>query len=271
MTSVIEGGFPHSEIPDQSLFAAPRGLSQRTTSFIASQRQGIHRMPLRHLIALIINAHPSASIDWQSRSRIRTVSSIRLSVGYQTGRRIRKSADQSLFAAPHGLSQRTTSFIASQRQGIHRIPLRHLIALIIDAHRSAVAGSHLHRRSERHIDRKTSLLQMHPRTSRSSDVHCWYARRRPQFDRDRHDDRMHFLFTMSDNPQTRIAGRPASCSSTRQESLCGRRSAAGGARRDRTDDLLLAKQALSQLSYGPEPSAPSRACFEGLNGGPGKT
>jgi hypothetical protein len=27
----------------------------------------------------------------------------------------------------------------------------------------------------------------------------------------------------------------------------------GGANRDRTDDLLLAKQALSQLSYGPEP------------------
>jgi hypothetical protein len=27
--------------------------------------------------------------------------------------------------------------------------------------------------------------------------------------------------------------------------------AVGGARRDRTDDLLLAKQALSQLSYGP--------------------
>jgi hypothetical protein len=26
----------------------------------------------------------------------------------------------------------------------------------------------------------------------------------------------------------------------------------GGARRDRTDDLLLAKQALSQLSYGPQ-------------------
>ncbi len=27
-----------------------------------------------------------------------------------------------------------------------------------------------------------------------------------------------------------------------------------GANRDRTDDLLLAKQALSQLSYGPEPA-----------------
>jgi hypothetical protein len=31
----------------------------------------------------------------------------------------------------------------------------------------------------------------------------------------------------------------------------GRAIPAGGARRDRTDDLLLAKQALSQLSYGP--------------------
>jgi hypothetical protein len=29
----------------------------------------------------------------------------------------------------------------------------------------------------------------------------------------------------------------------------------GGARRDRTADLLLAKQALSRLSYGPEPLA----------------
>ena len=47
---------------------------------------------------------------------------------------IRKSADQSFFAAPHGLSQRSTSFIASQRQGIPRTPLRHLIALIINVH-----------------------------------------------------------------------------------------------------------------------------------------
>ena len=49
-------GFPIRKSTDQSLFAAPRDLSQRTTSFIASQHQGIHRMPLRHLIALIIDA-----------------------------------------------------------------------------------------------------------------------------------------------------------------------------------------------------------------------
>ena len=33
-----------------------------------------------------------------------------------------------------------------------------------------------------------------------------------------------------------------------------RRTASGGARRSRTDDILLAKQALYQLSYGPIPS-----------------
>ena len=41
---------------------------------------------------------------------------------------IRKSADQCLLAAPHSLSQRATSFIASQCQGIHEMPLRRLIA-----------------------------------------------------------------------------------------------------------------------------------------------
>jgi hypothetical protein len=52
--------------------------------------------------------------------------------GSKVGFPIRKSLDQSLFAAPQGLSQRTTSFIASQRQGIHQMLLRHLIALMID-------------------------------------------------------------------------------------------------------------------------------------------
>ena len=40
---------------------------------------------------------------------------------------IRKSADQSLFSAPHSLSQSTTSFIASYRQGIHQTPFLRLI------------------------------------------------------------------------------------------------------------------------------------------------
>ena len=45
----------------------------------------------------------------------------------------------------------------------------------------------------------------------------------------------------------------------------------GGARRDRTDDLLLAKQALSQLSYGPDCGCGSITKDARENrGGPGK-
>ena len=50
-------GFPIRKSWDQRLFAPSPSLSQRTTSFIASYRQGIHQMPLGHLIALISNAH----------------------------------------------------------------------------------------------------------------------------------------------------------------------------------------------------------------------
>ena len=57
--------------------------------------------------------------------------------GSEVGCPIRKSTDQSLFAAPHGLSQRITSFIACACQGIHQLPLRHLIVLIANAHGSS--------------------------------------------------------------------------------------------------------------------------------------
>jgi hypothetical protein len=50
----LELGCPIRKFPDQSLFAAPRNLSQRTTSFIASQRQGIRQIPFWHLIMLEI-------------------------------------------------------------------------------------------------------------------------------------------------------------------------------------------------------------------------
>ena len=74
---VSKVGFPIRKSADQSFFAAPRGLSQRSTSFIASQRQGIHRMPLGHLIALIINAHINAhSARQRSRSSVHANGSI---------------------------------------------------------------------------------------------------------------------------------------------------------------------------------------------------
>ena len=58
----------------------------------------------------------------------------------RSGFPIRKSTDQSLLTAPHGLSQRATSFIASQCQGIHQMPLRHLIVLITTMHHKCGHG-----------------------------------------------------------------------------------------------------------------------------------
>ena len=46
---------------------------------------------------------------------------------YQVGFPIQRSMDQSLFSAPHGLSQSITSFIASYCQGIHQTPFSRLI------------------------------------------------------------------------------------------------------------------------------------------------
>ena len=59
------------------------------------------------------------------------------------------------------------------------------------------------------------------------------------------------LFTMSKTLEPHRAGAMGSrLRCPRHRNLMDEPDA-GGARRDRTDDLLLAKQALSQLSYGP--------------------
>ena len=61
--------------------------------------------------------------------------------------------------------------------------------------------------------------------------------------------RTNLLFTMSDSTRS-----TAKCSQREFVSCAdatGNQNKIGGARRDRTDDLMLAKHALSQLSYGP--------------------
>ena len=64
-------------------------------------------------------------------------------------------------------------------------------------------------------------------------------------------DRMCFLFTMLDNPPDLLKEKiSAKLVSFKDDLLVGNQPS-GGARRDRTDDLMLAKHALSQLSYGP--------------------
>ena len=64
-------GFPIRRFTDQSLFAAPRDLSQRTTSFIASQRQGIRQTPFWHLIALIAKTPLSTTPEQEDSEQMR--------------------------------------------------------------------------------------------------------------------------------------------------------------------------------------------------------
>ena len=61
----------------------------------------------------------------------------------------------------------------------------------------------------------------------------------------------------------RIGARPISLTPVETSAL-----SLGGARRDRTDDLMLAKHALSQLSYGPvpRPAGAQRPIVVGLGG-----
>ena len=81
---------------------------------------------------------------------------------------IRISTDQSLFAAPHGFSQRTTSFIACACQGIHQMPLRHLIVLIAHDHQVDPKGANRERRSRalhsREPCKSRQRVQRHPRS-----------------------------------------------------------------------------------------------------------
>src|SRR3954451_12672737 len=95
---------------------------------------------------------------------------------------IRKSLDQSSFAAPQGLSQRTTSFIASQRQGIHRMLLRHLITLVIDVRIGVAPDTHGHKKTSDEVLSNPITVAYRTWPSWSS-FHC--------------QTRPHSLFTMS--------------------------------------------------------------------------
>ena len=180
---------------------------------------------------------------------------------------IRKFTDHCLFAAPHDLSQRTTSFIASQRQGIHRIPLRHLIALIIDAparRRKAYApvlegkpkGSIIKDQFASNTTEDVAVM-LRPLTEALPDeknagaIGCisslrWQITRCPCAKEDPCARKRNLVLG-------RCHGTAKAC---KEPKLGGPPS--GGARRDRTDDLMLAKHALSQLSYGPYPRGKPR-------------
>jgi hypothetical protein len=121
-----------------SRYRALRALRCRRRAKRLTTRSALYRkLPYRPEVVAARAAHPR-SASTSTGSAIRRVSanySTRMiSQAFKVGFPIRISMDQSSFAAPHGFSQRITSFFACACQGIHQMPLRHLIVLIANAH-----------------------------------------------------------------------------------------------------------------------------------------
>ena len=152
---------------------------------------------------------------------------------------IRKSTDQCLLAAPHGLSQRAASFIASQCQGIHQMPFIRLFYTFECATRRRKPTRDKHRPAR---IRQRCIVMTQPAAS-SCEATALSGHPRSLI-----------LFTCQ-RSHTRLSGYLLSLSS---DILLPGHSWSlfvipppGGGGRDRTDDLMLAKHALSQLSYAP--------------------
>jgi len=170
---------------------------------------------------------------------------------------IRKSPDQSPLTAPRGLSQCATSFIASMRQGIHQMPFSHLrtppcpeirpdktIRLNLKTQQSQTVQN----------SKQTHLKTMRPQTVLDVKTHSQCQRSKIQT----RNPGLESLVSQIPYPSHLKALRAVTRANQKLSSGCrapkaNHTSSCGGARRDRTDDLLLAKQALSQLSYGPSP------------------
>ena len=161
---------------------------------------------------------------------------------------IRRSRDHRSLASPPGFSQRATSFIASQCQGIHQMP-----SLALDPRRNSKGSTYgvpphktaAHRGktllpasagcSPRESGGLCRMAASHEDTSR---IHSSLAARA-------YPPRSHDKLSLHPSNNARAPGCPGS------RSLRSSPNAGGGGERIRTDDLLLAKQALSQLSYTP--------------------
>jgi hypothetical protein len=98
---------------DQSLFAAPHGLSQRITSFIACACQGIHQLPLFHLIVLIANVHLSQTAK---RFRDRSLFVLTRWVAFSKEKAVRSRRAAKRLATTSGLAEPFGSVQSHQRQ-----------------------------------------------------------------------------------------------------------------------------------------------------------
>ena len=164
--------------------------------------------------------------------------------GSKVGFPIRRFLDQSSFAAPQDLSQRTTSFIASQRQGIHQMLLRHLITLMIDV-RSAKAGHDRKKDPSSNFFKDVYFAcQAYPALTAAG--RGWFAGLGCLLAEYAASLRFQTSASSPRKGRTRTSDKIQNAHALNGHRIGSRMN--GGACRDRTDDLKLAKLPLSQLS-----------------------
>ena len=164
----------------------------------------------------------------------------------RSGCPIRKSPDQSLLPTPRGLSQSATSFIASRCQGIHQMPLLRLrhhpcAGINPDARTPQLSNRHL---------RIPQPPRQHPARTNGPTNRFTMSNNPPRNPAPRTSPRAPTQ-GLKPSPLKPGAHNPPSSHPPGPPPLTG--PDPGGGERIRTDDLLLAKQALSQLSYTPKP------------------
>ena len=200
---------------------------------------------------------------------------------------IRKSPDQRSLPSPRSLSQGATSFIASRCQGIHQMPFFRLRTSKTHAQKQNRTQASTHTKKTRlAFDRRqtpgigdqkdtrplTSLAVKDQDASNNRPTPIAGCQKpihnvkEPEI-RDQMSGISHQITDARCNTRSRNSLPPrcanraslrltasefslAACHS-RHPAFAARTAQTGGADRDRTDDLLRAKQALSQLSYGP--------------------
>jgi hypothetical protein len=211
-------GCPIRKCPDQSLLAAPRTLSQRATSFIASQCQGIHQMPFLTLDRRLFSA-PRAGTTPLAPFRDKRRGSCHATL--PQSKMLLRSEQLSHPALQKAVTRRPSSPTAnpfgstSVTNPLHHVqhprpgePEPHSLGL------SAQSGKKTKGRARRSAK---ETARRNPISAMISNPCCDHPLR-------------YFAATHCDTSQ-----RPQS----------------GGGERNRTDDLMLAKHALSQLSYAP--------------------
>ena len=267
---LVRMGYPIRRSAGQRVLAPRHGLSQPVTSFIASMRQGIHQMPFSHLRAPPYpESNASAPASGHSVQTLHTLNT------YPNTRPCPRNPfciTGSTHARQNTASKHGSLFLSMWCSWGLAVPTNTKRVIVIhsvkdqffqprqNGAKKSQSPFKKHKSAKRILARRTKRIAM---VGPKGVYH-----RRQAMTQTRGPPSAPLMVGRGglEPPTSRLSGvrsnhlsyRPphqhAVLSKTAPRTLSQEPRKDGGARRDRTDDLLNANQALSQLSYGPKPS-----------------